>query len=131
MHEVRCICCHRVERWNDGTVTVWTEGGTRRPAGAPVVAAWNTLKRSLQHEIGPVVGKCDACGQPLIGESGMTWFDWTLELTDEPVVVTAQGVSDEEALESALKAAYGWKLREVRPALAIFQTVLISVSSET
>jgi hypothetical protein len=64
---VRCPSCHREERVRDGVREVVTEGGQRRPAGSPQVAALEILLASMGGALPPVVGTCPACGQPLVG----------------------------------------------------------------
>lgn len=72
---IRCHCCHRVERWHGEAppgraapdrVEVVVPGGERRPREAAPLTAWRLLRRVRQGELGPVVGACEACGQPLV-----------------------------------------------------------------
>jgi hypothetical protein len=63
---VNCPSCHRQERWQPEGPTVEMEGGQRQPEGHPHLAAWRTVRRSLDGELGPIVGRCSACDQPLV-----------------------------------------------------------------
>jgi len=64
MFEVRCRACLRVEEWSGAERHVRVEGGGRRPAEAPALAAWRTLVDAQEHGH-TVVGACPACAQPL------------------------------------------------------------------
>ena len=65
---VTCPCClRREERTARGTTVI--QAGARRPAD-PAREAWSVVSRSLAGELGPVVGPCPTCGQPLVGEAG-------------------------------------------------------------
>lgn len=96
MVDVRCASCFRTERWVRDSVKalcleVVIEGGDRRPAVAPPLAAWRTLRRSRAGEIGPVVGRCPACGQPMIAsDTSIPSLDtWDLETPGGTVRVGA------------------------------------------
>lgn len=63
-----CPCCHRIERVRGDVLEVVVPGGARRPAGAPERAAWETLAKAVRGLGPPVVGRCAACGQPMVGD---------------------------------------------------------------
>ena len=68
--EVRCASCHRVERWQGSEREVLIPGGSRRPARGPEWAAFSAYAAWRRGEGGPLVGTCDACGQPLVLQRG-------------------------------------------------------------
>ncbi|MEQ1572123.1 MAG: hypothetical protein ABMA64_41225 [Myxococcota bacterium] len=77
---VACATCHRRERWEaDGSVGVVTPGGSRR-APVPARAEIAALARAARGETGPVVGRCSACGQPLVSEGGGAAAAWEIDL---------------------------------------------------
>jgi hypothetical protein len=65
----RCRACFRVEdRSVDPPIEV-APGGSRR-VEAPERAAVATLVESASGRVGPVVGPCPRCGQPMVGDAG-------------------------------------------------------------
>ena len=108
---IHCLSCLRAEDWSGEQRTVVVEGGRRKPAEHPQLAAWNTVKASLRGEIGPVVGPCPACDQPLVADGDLPAHPWTVELPDGPVQV--HSADQIPALEPKLKAAFAEKIRPV------------------
>lgn len=88
MTRVTCHVCHREERWTAGaagpSVDVILEGGGRRPAIDPQWQRGRTALQSVQGEIGPVVGMCEACGQLLVAEGAMEGVPSMLVRIDTP-----------------------------------------------
>lgn len=93
--EVSCPSCHHRAVWTEqdgviGVQTVLQEGGARAPTGPPDLTAWHTWRASRASELGPVVGRCPQCAQPLVAESGtLPPADaWTLQAKEHAVVVS-------------------------------------------
>lgn len=64
--EVHCAVCHRRERWlPSGETDVSMEGGTRRPPGSIVRAAFDRIA-AASAEGEAVLSTC-VCGMPLVG----------------------------------------------------------------
>jgi hypothetical protein len=131
---VRCLTCHRAETWaHDAAVGVTRPGGDRRPSVHPTLAAWRVLLRARRGEIGAVVGRCEACGQPLVAEQPglQALLGWTLCTPDGDLVVgrTLEGprgpLRDDEA-DRWMEAQFKTRSR-IRPAMFLFQALLFSV----
>ena len=128
MSTVHCPSCHRRERWDNGQREVESPGGARVPAGHPELAAWRTLRAALQGESAPVVGRCPACDQPMIGEA--TAVPWTIHTPEGDLVV--DGVLTGPKGKMTVDEANFWveeQLRErieVKPGLWLFQASVMS-----
>lgn len=96
MTVVRCPTCFHRARWSapDHVDQVLVEGGARRPAGHSSLAAWEVLRRVLDGELGPVIGRCPHCAMPLVAEDeGLPALDaWSLPSPDGTVIVTPEGI---------------------------------------
>jgi hypothetical protein len=138
MTQVRCSVCHRQERWTDDdqVEAVVSEGGARRPSLAPERAAFETWVASLRGELGPIVGSCSACGQPLVADGSheaagplrveLPSEGW-LEIGSEGVRGPEGPVPLDEALAEVRRAwPSGFVLSELRPGLAMFQGGLLT-----
>jgi len=110
---VRCTCCHRVERWGGAAPEVVVAGGSRRPPRGPEYEAFQAYAAWRRGASGPLVGTCDACGQPLVLESGeaepVPWSvahpDGDLQLGPSGVTCGATEVALDDA-ERRLEQAY-------------------------
>lgn len=114
---VRCLTCHHRARWRDvgapEPVEVLQTGGSRRPAIPHELAAWRVWARSLRGELGPVVGRCPHCDQPLISEQpdGPSPVSWVLptplgEVQIETEQIQLDGeVQDLASIDERLEAA--------------------------
>lgn len=105
---VRCRGCFRVEEWVGDEVTVVSPGGGRRIL-APERAAFATLVASHRKELGPVVGGCSACGQPLVADASEARrpSSWTIAAKDGALTVDEAGewrVGAERLPEGAARA---------------------------
>ncbi len=109
------------------------EGGSRKPAVHPALAAWQTIHQARE-DGRIVVGRC-VCEQPQLADadSGLPWFDWVLDTPDGPVTLTrsgiegAQGPVDPQEFQARMKKWFGWRF-EFRPFLWMFQsTVMLSI----
>lgn len=121
---VRCVSCHRVERWVGDDVEVEIPGGSRRPAFAAPRVAFDALALTLRGEQGPIVGRCPSCEAPLVRlEGDAPSIPWAVPLPDGDLqvadgVVTCQGRPvDLDDAERRVVAAYPawdqWSRRDV------------------
>ena len=116
---VRCHSCHRIEHWHgDGPaaperVDVVVPGGERRPSEPGPLAAWRVLRRARQGALGPVVGACSACDQPLVAND--TTFPamevWEIPTPAGPLkvgreIVGPDGMVGDEDAERWLETQY-------------------------
>lgn len=69
------------------------EGGQRRPAGTPQLAAWRAIAASLRGETGPVAGRCPACGQPMTADRAAPPFPWTLPLPEGELRIEGDAIT--------------------------------------
>lgn len=114
---VHCLTCHHRARWKDPgdpePVEVLQTGGSRRPSVPHELAAWRVWARSLRGDLGPVVGRCPHCEQPLVSEEpgGPSPVSWVLptplgEVQIEAEQVRLNGdVRDLATLDEQLEAA--------------------------
>lgn len=100
----RCVSCFRTERRRGAEVVeVTMPGGGRQPAIPAELAAWRTLRRVKDGELGPPVAACAACGQPMFAVDGELppLPRWTFQLPDGAIEVGSDGraidVDDDEA----------------------------------
>ena len=110
-HRVTCATCLREERWGPEGSEVLTTGGRRKPTEPSAIAAWRLLRAHIEGRGGPIVGACPGCGQPLVGEMGMTPAVWTVEVPGGPYQIGAtvqgpEGAVDVVAAEAAILAAH-------------------------
>jgi hypothetical protein len=118
---VHCPSCHHRAVWwtNDGlieVVEVIQVGGSRQPTTHPTLAAWRTWRASRVGELGPVVGACPACAQPLIADGpGLPAAPpWTLESAAGPFTVSAAallGPSGQPVADAFVEATLDRELR--------------------
>ena len=112
MTTVDCGSCHRRERWASGRVDVILPGGQRRPTVHPTWNAWRILKRVRHGDLGPVVGACSACGQPLVASGpALALPEWMLETPLGNVAVGAEledpnGTMSEEDVDRFLEGQF-------------------------
>ncbi|MFT4624787.1 MAG: hypothetical protein ACI8PZ_003450 [Myxococcota bacterium] len=121
-----------MEQWESGERVVQVEGGSRRPAVHPDLAAWHTVRGALAGDTGAVVAECPACAQPMVADEGGQWLDWPLQTPDGAVMIRAGTLPANHsiaALDSALDAAWAerFDLRAVRPGRALFQGGLLTL----
>jgi hypothetical protein len=131
---VHCHTCLRTERWSGDTRTVVQEGGKRRPAIHPVLAAWDTLRVHTLDGRHPR-GVC-VCGQPLLDDGGADAdhpvVDWTFPMpAGPPLTMDPRGVVHDASqpltlgqVTDRLEAAYPRSTRE-RPHVVAFQLMAI------
>ena len=90
---VRCPTCFHEARWDaeGAVIEELVEGGVRRPAPHPNLAAFRVWARSRAGELGPVVGACPHCAMPVVLEEGELPADapWTLDTPLGPYIVGA------------------------------------------
>ena len=120
--EVHGPSCHHRARWqaSDGgiqVVEVLQEGGARQPAGAPALVAWNTWRDSRAGELGPVVGRCPACDQPVVaaGDGLPPSEPWVLQANGGEITVSAAslvGFGGTPATDEQVDAEMQRRLRE-------------------
>ncbi len=113
-------------------MTVLAEGGARRPAVHPELAAWRVVRASLHGQDGVVVGPCPACGQPLVADGPAERAPWTVRVPTGDVVIGADGQIAGLSLAQAderVVAAYptGFVLADVKPGVALFQGSLLTL----
>lgn len=132
---VHCSCCHRSERWSGSEPVVLLEGGQRKPSQNPHLAAWSTLRRSLSGELGPVVGSCEACGQPLISEDrDATIHSWSFTLSDGEYIINGgikspSGPMEPEQFHQKMMTQF-YEEEEFEPAQTLFSmTVLLLMTA--
>lgn len=130
--EVHCPSCHRRERWLPDGPLLEQEGGQRQPKGGPELAAWRTIRRSREGELGPVVGRCSACEQPLIAtdsacpeRAAWTFKTPTGDYTVNGEILGPDGVISAEALETYLSQTYRETV-EADPAQTIFTMMVLT-----
>lgn len=96
MTEVHCPTCFHRALWSspDQVDEVLVEGGARRASGHPSLAAWDVLRKVLDEDLGPVVGRCPHCAMPLIadGEGLPPLASWSLPSPKGTVLVTPEGI---------------------------------------
>lgn len=109
----RCLTCFRVEEWRGGAlVGVPQPGGGRRAPVDANLAAWRTLRRVRAGELGPPVGKCPACEQPMFADRGATLAPvgrWAIAMPDAPVWVGPDGRvldGDDDDADKRIEAHY-------------------------
>jgi hypothetical protein len=129
---VECSCCHRQERWNDGDLQVLLEGGQRLPAVHPHLAAWRTLHRSMEGTLGPVLGTCSLCSQPLVAPIGtaQTSIPWTIDTSKGSFLITQEiegpeGAVSKSDFDSYLNEEYK-EIIEFQPGQTLFTMTLLS-----
>jgi hypothetical protein len=84
--EVRCRCCHRVEKWTQtGSRTVEVPGGARVPED-PAWQAMDTLVASAQGQLGAVVAVCPGCGQPMVAPGPWPDVRWVIRTSQGELV---------------------------------------------
>lgn len=118
---VRCVTCLYEGRWTaeQGEVEVINAGGQRQAAEAPDLAGFRVWARSLGGELGPVVGCCAGCGQPLVADGpglpqGQPWVARTGRGTFEIGPDGASGPGGSMTVDAALAMVHG----ELTPTLA-------------
>ena len=125
---IRCLSCHRRERLEEGHRLVESPGGSRRPTMHPELAAWRTLRAGRAGETDPVVDRCTACQQPMIGPGKA--IPWTIH-TPEGDVEVADALTGPKG-PMTLDEADFWieeQLRErleIKPGLFLFQASVLS-----
>ena len=128
--QVQCTTCIRTELWDGEQKTVVEPGGKRRPYGDPRLAAWITLKASSNGEIGPIVGRCDACDQPMAADGEAAPIVWTLELPDGTLEVVGTQITeagapvDPKQADKRIRRHFGEPLE---PGKALFSTAVLGV----
>lgn len=124
---VRCRVCHRVEQWSaDGTRTVRTEGGGRRPP-SPERATFEVLAASARGELGPVVARCPACGAPLVADGAAVRIPWTLPTPQGPIVLADDGTMSPPPEVAERWVAESWPVvvEEDSKAFRLFRSSLV------
>ena len=124
---VHCPTCLRVERWEDAVQTVVAEGGRRRPSVHPELAAWRTVLASRRGEIGPIVGRCQGCEQPLVGDAGAS-IPWRIVLPEGALHIGdalegPNGPLPEDLASAQVEAAYA---ERTSPGRAAVQGALVA-----
>jgi len=122
--EVHCPSCHHRARWDLGgeapaALQELIEGGSRQPPVPSALATWRIWMRSLRGEIGPVVGGCPRCGQPVVADDRAAPASppWTLPTPIGQVVIGADGATLDgvstpvDTIDAKLEAALGPRLR--------------------
>jgi hypothetical protein len=130
--EVHCPCCLRQERWLPEGPQVEQEGGQRKPADGPELAAWRTIQRARNGELGPVVGRCSGCGQPLVARdpacpehAAWTFHTPAGEYTVNGEIEGPEGVTTAKALGDYLLETYQ-ESEELTPAQTLFTMTVLS-----
>lgn len=121
--EIRCLTCHHQARWQLGAggpepIEITQPGGSRQPSVAPELASWRVWARSLRGELGPVVGRCPHCAQPVVTtETQAPWSDpWVLPTPLGEVTVGAdqlllhRSAADLDSLDGRLEEAMAPRL---------------------
>jgi hypothetical protein len=133
---VTCPCCHHAEAWTDEGKTLLMEGGLRTPSPHPTLAAWRTIRRAWEGELGSLVGPCPECAQPMFAEASKAWKPWPLHLPDGRILTaTEKGVADREeivdleGIDALLENTWGetWLPRQVRVGQAAFEGGLLTM----
>ena len=140
-HTVRCPSCFRLESWHpepEGGFrrAVQTEGGGRRPAVHPSLAAWRLLAAARSGGAERVVAACPACDLPLVTESDAlpAIAEWTLDndlgtftVPMNGPVTGPDGEMTDEALSQLLERRYDERLRlsELELGKSLFTSALL------
>lgn len=105
-------------------------GGQRRPDPPAERVAWRVLLRSRRGEIGPVVGACEGCGQPMVADDrSATHGLWRIRIPDGDVVVAEQirGPSGEVWSDDEAHQRIEAALHEpIRPIERLFEGALLT-----
>jgi hypothetical protein len=125
---VHCPSCHRREHWQDGSKTVETPGGSRKPAVHPELAAWRTVLAAHRGETLPVVCACASCAQPMLGDG--TAIPWTIHTPQGDLYITREFTGPEGPMTEAEAAFWAEEtLRDVQPFqffLRLFQAFVLT-----
>ncbi|MCA9569968.1 MAG: hypothetical protein KC656_19115 [Myxococcales bacterium] len=129
---VACDTCLRIETWTGATVDVEQEGGSRKPAIHPHLAAWDTLRTGLEQGR-RARGTC-VCGQPLLDDGAADAehppVPWDILLPDGTTYTVddrphgPDGPIEPAALTARLEAV--WPRRQREPiGIVLFQAVTL------
>ncbi|MFK7929274.1 MAG: hypothetical protein AB8H79_13860, partial [Myxococcota bacterium] len=68
---VRCLTCLHQAQWSAGgrVLQVLHDGGVRRPALDPGLQGFEVVRDCVRGDAGSFVGRCPACGQPLVSDT--------------------------------------------------------------
>lgn len=108
-------------------------GGHRKPEVHPELAAWEVVKAALAGDGPPVVGRCDACGQPMLADQApVPVARWEVQLPHGRILVEGEALTQDgapttvEAVSAKVDTAYRERFQ---PGQAVFSGTLLTVMS--
>ena len=109
---------------------VEVNGGQRKPAEAPELAAWRLLHDAITGAGHTVVGVCDGCRQPLLSDQpGIAAIVWTIQTPRGPLQIdnavrSPDGPMATEEADVLIQATYA---ERVQPGQAVFSGMLLTI----